>query len=244
MNSTIIHCAASLLACAFAGAATINYSGFVEGIQVTNWRTTSIPKSMDADNDGVYGTFASVQWTVAGLNERPAGSTIPGWHYAGGSGQQFSTGALIDRNTGGDPVASSIMLTHFTFEMTGIAETYANQKVRVGVMSDMLSADEWAADQNKGYRLIQTVGGDGDSGIITIRNGGPADGVPEMYFFDLHGVNPGDRFELLALNNINGEGATQAGYMGPVSWDIIPEPSVAVLGGIGFLILLTRRKNE
>jgi len=244
MKSTIIHCASGLIACTFASAASINYSGFVEGAEVTDWRTTTTPKTMDVDYDGIYGTFASVQWTVAGLNEHPAGSANPGWSYIGGSGQQFVTGAPIDRNTGGADVGASIMLTHFTFEMTGIAQTYAGKTVRVGVMADMLSSNEWAADQNKGYQLIQTVGGDGDSGIITIRNGGPANGTPEMYFFDLQGVNPGDRFQLLALNNINGEGSTQAGYMGPVTWDLIPEPSIAVLGGIGLLILLTRRKNE
>jgi hypothetical protein len=242
MKSTLIPIAAALATCAWADAASIQFSGFVEGNEVTDWRTTTTPKSMDGDGDNLYGTFASVQWKVSGLNEHAAGSDLPGWNYVSG-GAQYMTGAPIDNNTGGADVSASIILNQFTFEMTGTAETYANRVVRVGVMADMLASHEWAADQNKGYQLIQIVGGDGDSGVITLRGGAQADGVPEMYFFDLYGVKPGDRFQLLGHNNANGEGATQSAYMGPVTWDIIPEPSIAMLAGLGLLVLLTRRKN-
>ena len=62
--------------------------------------------------------------------------------------------------------------------------------------------------------------------------------------FDLTGVNPGDTFRLDALNNISGAGETQSGYLGPVSWDIVPEPLVTLLGGLGLLGLLRRRRGE
>jgi hypothetical protein len=114
--------------------------------------------------------------------------------------------------------------------------------VRIGVMQDMLGSLEWGADQNKGLRIVQTVGGTGDSGIVSVRGGGAGNGIPEMYFFDITGVNPGDRFEIQGLNNVSGAGVTQSGYLGPVSWDLvaIPEPSSAVLAVLGLAILRRR----
>lgn len=226
-----------------ARAATVTYAGSIEGTQVNEWRTTTTTKTMDIDGDHVYGTFASVQWTVAGLNEYPAGSGSPGWHYAAGAAQYGGYATQLDRNAGGADVGASIMLTQFGFEMTGTPATYAGQTVRVGIMADMLNSAEWAGDQNKGYRLVQTVGGGGDSGVVSLRGGGAGNGVPEMYFFDLTGVNPGDTFRLDALNNVSGAGQTQAGYLGPVSWDIVPEPAVTLLGGLGMLGLLRRRRG-
>lgn len=232
---------AGLLALAGAArAATVTYVGSVEGVQVTEWRTTTTVKSLDIDGDHVYGTFASVQWTVAGLGE--TASPNPGWQWVGGAAQYGGFPTQLDRNTGGADVGASIMLSLFEFRMTGVAETYAGQTVRIGVMADMLSNAEWAADQNKGYVLAQTVGGSGDSGIVSLRGGGAANGVPEMYFFDVTGVNPGDVFRLSALNNVSGAGATQSGYLGPVSWDIVPEPSTLLLGGLGLLALPRRRR--
>jgi hypothetical protein len=230
-------------AVASAQAATILSAGNVAGTQVNEWRTPGTAKSADIDGDNVYGSFASVQWTVAGLNEHPAASPNPGWHYVS-AGSQISIGgsAMLDRNSGGADVQSSIVLNEFTFELTGVPATYAGMIVRVGVMQDMLGSGEWAADQNKGLRLVQTVGGGGDSGIVAVRGGGAADGAPEMYFFDLTGVNPGDRFQIVGLNDVSGAGATQSGYVGPVSWDLVavPEPGSAALAALGFTLLLRR----
>ncbi len=246
MNKRTIFFAITALLHQTAGAATIVSFGSISGTEVNEWRTSGTAKSADIDGDNIYGTFGSVQWTVAGLNEHPGGSTNPGWSYQGGSAQFSIPGsATLDANHGGSDVQSSIMLNSFTFELTGVPSTYVGMTVRIGVMQDMLGSGEWVADQNKGLRLVQTVGGSGDSGIVSIRGGGSANGVPEMYFFDITGVNAGDRFRIDALNNVSGAGATQSGYVGPVSFDLlaVPEPGSAVLGALGFMILICRRSR-
>lgn len=100
---------------------------------------------------------------------------------------------------------------------------------------------EWSADASKGLQLVQTLGGSGDSGIISVRLGAAGNGVPEMYFFDLTNVTAGDRFQIQAFNDVGGP-VTQFDYLGPVSFDVIPEPSTALLGALGLLALLRRRR--
>jgi hypothetical protein len=115
----------------------------------------------------------------------------------------------------------------------------------IGTVADRLNSAEWAAEANNGCQTVETIDGSGDSGIISLRSGGSGDGTPEMYFFDLTNVNSGDRFIINALNNVSGAGATQAGYLGPVSFDLfttIPEPSATLFGAIGFLALLKRKR--
>lgn len=154
MKRTIRTLAPIAVACLATGtgfAATITGVGSASGTEVNEWRTPGTTKTADIDGDNVYGTFASVQWGVAGLNEHPGGSPNPGWSYQG-SGSQFVIpgSAILDANTGAADVLSSIVLNNFTFELTGVAATYAGMKVRVGVMQDMLSSAEWAADVFKG----------------------------------------------------------------------------------------------
>jgi hypothetical protein len=111
--------------------------------------------------------------------------------------------------------------------------------VRVGVMQDILGSTEAAQEVGKTLQLNQTVGGTGTSSV-SVRNGGVGDANPEMYFFDITGVNPGDRFQVVAP-----VGGT-SGYVGAVTWDIaaVPEPSsaAAILGLVGVALVLRRRR--
>jgi hypothetical protein len=246
MRKSIRTLAPIAVACLATGtglAATITTAGSISGTEVNEWRTAGTAKTADIDGDDVYGTYGSVQWLVAGLNEHPGGSTNAGWSYQGG-GSQFSIpgSAVLDANTGAADVQSSIALNNFTFELTGVPSTYAGRTVRVGIMQDMLSSAEWAADVFKGLRIVQTVGGSGDSGIVSVRGGAIGDGVPEMYFFDIAGVNPGDRFRIDGLGDIGGTTGGQPGYLGPVSFDLVavPEPDSAVLGALGIMLVLRR----
>jgi hypothetical protein len=227
-----------------ASAATIAYVNNVVGNEVTDWRTTSTNKSLDIDGDNFYGTYAAVNWTQGATNEQGGAPSTPGWAYIAGGGQ-FTNAGFTDIDhitnfpTDGD---AGIITDSFTFELTGTASTYLGQTVRIGVMQDMLSAGERAADTFKGLQFVQTAGaGSGNSGIISVRAGAAGDGVPEMYFFDITNVTAGDRFQILALNDVGGS-ATQAGYLGPISFDVVPEPSTALLSALGLLALLRRRR--
>ena len=231
-------------------AATVNYAGSVEDITVNNWRTAATAKPMDIDGNNIYGSHGAVHWTVVGANEFPAGSASPGWSYQGEvTFGQFSSPAyaqidnlLNPATDSGAGIGAVGNPGSFTFEMTGVTATYAGNVVRVGVMADVLSSAEWAADFGKTFRVLQTVGGSGDSGTISLRGGGAGNGQPEMYFFDITGVNPGDRFQIIA-----GNGPGQPGYIGSVSWDVapvIPEPSGVSLAGLAAGAFLHRRNRR
>ena len=231
-------------------AATINYASSVENTTVNEWLTASTAKSMDIDGDNVYGTFGAVHWTILGANQQTSGSSVPGWAYLGETSfGQFRNPdyAVIDNlaspssDTQG-AIAAVQSPGVFTFEMTGTPATYAGRTLRVGVMADILGPTEWAADTGKAYQLVQTVGGSGDSGLITLRGGAAANGQPEMYFFDVTVVNPGDTFQIIALGT---PGGSFPGYIGPMSWDLsdpVPEPSSALLAGVALLGLTRRRR--
>ena len=238
---------------AFAGssrAAVINYAGSVENSTVNDWRTASTAKPMDLDGDNIYGTLGAVHWTIVGANQQASGSPTAGWAYLGETTfGQFRNAdyAVIDNlAVPGTDIQGGIAAVQFpgtfTFEMTGTAATYAGKTLRIGVMADILGPGEWAVDTGKAYQLTQTIGGAGDSGSITLRGGAAANGQPEMYFFDVTGVNPGDTFGITAFGS---PGNAFPGYIGPMSWDLytpVPEPSTALLAGVAALGLLRRRR--
>ena len=119
--------------------------------------------------------------------------------------------------------------------------TPPSRTLRIGIMADILGPGEWAADSGKAYSLSQITGGTADSGPITLRAGAAANGQPELYFFDLTGVNPGDVFRITAFPSPGGF----PGYIGPVTWDLgapIPEPSAALLSLAATTVFLRRRR--
>jgi len=232
----------------WADAATVSFFGSVATTEVNNWRDSSVSKSFDIDNSNVYGdSLGAVNWTHASAGQVGPGSF--GWDYVGASsGGQFSSPGYASvnnlPNTANELAGIEAVQNpgSFTFVLNGVPADYAGKTVRVGVMADVLSAGEWAADTNKTFQL--TGPGGGDSGVVSLRGGAAGDGQPEMYFFNLSGINPGDQFTITTANT---GGSGQAGYIGPVSWDIatVPEPSslaLLVLGFAGLTRVVRRRK--
>ena len=177
--------AALLVTCAGSAshAATISFVGACTRGEVTDWRTSTTSKTFDADGSNVYGdTLGAVHWQIAGFNEKTLGSSAFGWAFQSSGSRFINAGytdidhitlAPADTNAG-------IALGGFTFELTGIPANYTSMKVRVGVMADVLSPAEYATDNFKAFRLQQTVGGAGDSGIVPLRGGAGGDGTAEM----------------------------------------------------------------
>jgi hypothetical protein len=231
-----------------AHAATVTYVGFVTGTEATSWRTVGVTKTMSITGSNIYGSsLGAVDWGNLGLGENGVGTL--GWSYRGlavGNGQYGGDGrypAIDNINPGGGDNFPGIIHgapSVFTFGMEGSASTYSGMVVRVGVFGDTLGADEIGADTNKTYRL--TGPGGGDSGVISLRGGAAGTSTPEIYFFDITNITAGDGFQLTSTNN---GGSGQAGYIGPMSWDVapVPEPSVLSLSSLlGVGLLLRRRK--
>ena len=233
-----------------AQSATINYVGFVTGAEATSWRTTGVAKSMSITGSNIYGsTIGAVDWGNVGLGQTAPGSGVLSWSYqglAGGNGQYGGDGrypAIDNINTGGGDNFPGIIHgapSVFTFGMEGSASTYSGMVVRVGVFGDTLGTDEMGADTNKTYRL--TGPGGGDSGAISLRGGAAGTSTPEIYFFDITNITASDVFQLTSTNT---GGSGQAGYIGPMSWDIapVPEPGATNLTGLVCLAAFLRRRK-
>ncbi len=231
-------------------AATITYVGFVTGAEATSWQTAGVAKTMSITGSNIYGSsIGAVDWGNVGVGQGAPGSGTLSWSYQGlavGNGQYAGDArypSIDNINTGGGDNFPGLIYggpSIYTFGMEGSASTYSGMVVRVGVFGDTLGADEAGADTNKTYRL--TGPGGGDSGAISLRGGAAGTSTPEIYFFDITNITAGDAFQLTSTNNGT---SGQAGYIGPMSWDIasVPEPSMMGLSSLLGLGLLARRRK-
>ena len=233
-----------------AAGATILYSGSVMGQQVVDWRTPATAKTKDLDGDNIYGgIMGAVDWYGA-TGMQDSGSQTRGWALIQyGSTPVDGTTRMIDTlTTAPANNAARVCYSDFTFQLTGTNADYAGKTVRIGVMSDLLKSADWTSDNYKGYQLLQTVGGTGDSGQLSIRSGQGGDTFAEMYFFDITNAHAGDQFQLKALKNIGGISFSEP-YLGPVTFDIgvpVPEPTSVALLAAACLIpaLVCRRRGN
>ena len=101
-----------------------------------------------------------------------------------------------------------------------------------GVVLDSL------ADSAVGASSLPLVaGGNADATIAGNRTG-----VMDMYFFDIAGLTSGQQIQIWGANDASTNDITRAVTIGGVTFDSIPEPGAALLGGLGFLALLRRRR--
>lgn len=245
LRTLFLTAVACLLLATGARAAQIIVSGSIEGTEVFDWRTAGTPKTMDLDGDGIYGTLGALNWLPELHGSQVQGSSVLGWAPASWG---FNSNSPDYRGIDSIPnaptdVNAGYAEDYFTFELTGVETDFLGKTVRVGVMQDILDSASLAEDRCIGLQLVQTFGGTGTSPIFGIRFAQGGNGAPEMYFWDLTGVKPGDQFTLYAFNNFGGIGFHR-GYVGPVSFDIAPEPGSATLALAGAVALLARRRHS
>lgn len=217
-----------------ASAATIVFGGVINdnaSSQITDWKTTSTAKTLDADGDNEYGTLAHLFYTI----EFKGQNTLYTFNSSNSQVGPFGGYATVDSPNGGADVqvrttsnGGGNQMNHTMFTFTALAGSPAN--VRIGVATDGLDGVQFSSATIG----LRQVGGGGSSFEHTMTS---TNSTLDMVFFDVTGISGGDQFEVFADSGSGGFATHQF-----VTWDVIPEPSAALLGGLGLLALLRRRR--
>lgn len=215
-----------------ANAATVAFAGVINndaGSQITEWKTTATTKTLDADGDNEYGTLAHLFYGIEFKGQNTL-YTFDGSDFQVGP---FGGYATVDSPNGGADVqvrtttnggANDSNRVMFTF--TALVGSPAS--VRIGVATDGLDS----AFYSSATIGLREVGGSSFEYTMTSTNA-----TLDMAFFDVTGITAGDQFEVFGDSGTGGYATHQF-----ITWDVIPEPSTALLGGLGALALLRRRR--
>lgn len=227
--------------------------------QISSWSNTTVSKSLDIDGDNYYGSDGYTWMNTDDTSGNPqdvlhsiaqsapsyTGNITYSGAVSGVSGSfEGADDRLLPNGTGSANVGyagpnynqttgATVLQSLFSYTMN--RDMDSNETIRLGVALDSLDTTQIGADS-----LRVVAGGTADATGLN-RNG-----VMDMYFFDITGLNSGETIEIwgakdtddLSSNNFN------AITIGGVTFDsvVIPEPSTALLAGIGLLALLRRRR--
>jgi hypothetical protein len=139
---------------------------------------------------------------------------------------------------GNDPKTSSFGAGRWTFQVgAGVPSSF-----RVGVMTDGLDADRWAATevlvaQVSGSPIPTIVGTPASSGSLT-RNR-----FVDIHFFDIVGAQPGDQFAVFAKASSDGNGAI-SGITFDVLSSMLPPGDFNGNGAVDAADYVVWRKND
>lgn len=237
ITAPIISTAVILAVISSLHAATIAYTDSVldnSGNEVTEWRTSTTTKSLDADGDNIYGTFGGIAYGDAVFGAMDFVSAQP---QVGNAGSGY---VIIDDVTIGDPDRMVRTTTNnqvgtddivmYTFELNTTVEAW--ETLRVGIGTDGLNG----ASFSPGSIGLAEVGGGGGLDEVSIT----ANNTVDLYFFDVTGgVAAGTQFQVFADVGTNNFVTHQL-----VTLDVaVPEPSSVALLGIGGLAVLLRRRR-
>jgi hypothetical protein len=215
-----------------ANAATVAFAGVINndaGSEITQWKTVSTTKTLDADGDNEYGTLAHLFYGI----EFKGQNTLYSFDGSDSQVGPFGGYATVDSPNGGADVQVRTTTNgggggsdDVMFTFTALVGSPAS--VRIGIATDGLN-DGGYSSATIGLRQVG-----GSSFEYTMTN---ANTTLEMVFFDVTGITAGNQFEVFADAGAYGYTTHQF-----ITWDVIPEPSAALLGGLGALALLRRRR--
>jgi hypothetical protein len=230
-NSILATCAASLMVGSANAAVTISYLG-ADTTNAASWRSTSVAKdsTFDVDGDNAYGTagYARPSTSVApgaALTTTNWVTGLPGFAtLTASSGNIWHNAVYPDIDDPAQPIAPTVS------DLTNPPSTYNSPTVTFTITSakdfvfSVLSTHDSA-----GPGTLTITGPGGATAFVTDNST-----TVGMYFFDMKGFQPNDTFTLSAAG-FNGK-------FSAVAFDVIPEPSAALLGSLGMLALLRRRR--
>jgi hypothetical protein len=236
---------------------TASYSATISQVALDastgrDWRTSGTVKAYDVDGDNIYGTTGYRIASFDGENN-PLNILQPSWatfSVVGGLGgfegpgseeyqasfddvTQTGVGPVPDiiagdwyRNGGGGPNVQDF----FTITLTAPAS------FRLGVIGDQ-TTNAVPGLIGESSDAVQVVGpGGADSGLMV---SGTKNSIPDYYLFDITGT-VGDVFTIKGRNDIGWSDNALGGFF----VDQIPEPSVSLLGILGALGLILRRRRR
>lgn len=241
------------LSAGYAAAAVVSYVGVHETVEDHandpgyGWRSPGgPPKPLDIDGDGVYGTDGYRLFGIP-YNSPPSYiSTITALRSV--NGPDSVDYAMIDDpfNPGGNDIEAG------TLYINGVNGEYAFASFVIGSGVPSLFRLGLFVDNGDSpnppplFRVAQTVGGAADSG--SIQGNTLPDLNPDWYFVDVQGAQAGDVFTVYLEHTGSGNlllGGLTFDHL-DIPPDSVPEPSSAMLLGIGALMVqrLVRRRRQ
>ena len=234
----------------FAGSILNNASS-----EVSSWSSTSAAKTLDIDGNNFYGSngyawmnnsgsggVAGVFDSLTAVSPSYTGSITYSGAGPGVSGSFSGAGDRLDptgvtpTNVGyaGANVGGNVSTLQSLFTYTMNRDMVAGETIRVGITLDSLATGVIGADS-----LSLSAGG------VAAASGLNRNSSLDMYFFDVTGLVSGDTIQILGAKAADSSGS---GYnaitIGGVTFDsvVVPEPSSALLGGLGLLAMFRRRR--
>ena len=235
---------------------TASYSATVSPVVLDastgrSWRTSGIVKANDVDGDNIYGT-AGYKIASFAPATNPLNILQPSWAtfslapgeigFESPDAEEYQATFDDVTLTGVGPVADIIAGDWYQAGGDGpnvqdffIITLTAPASFRLGVIGDQ-TTNAVTGLINESSDAVQVTGpGGADSGLMV---SGAKNSIPDYYLFDITGTT-GDVFTIKGRNNT----AYPDNSLGGFFVDQVPEPSVSLLGILGALGLISRRRR-